>query len=50
MDILNLLIPLSMLLVFLIGGVFRWALRRGQIEDLEGPAHRVPMDDDDHPR
>ncbi len=46
MDILYLLIPLSLLLVFLIGGIFWWALRNGQFEDLEGPAHRILMDDD----
>jgi len=50
MDILYLLIPLSLVLVFLIGGVFWWALRSGQFEDLEGPAHRILMDDDDHPQ
>lgn len=50
MDILYLLIPLSLVLVFLIGGVFWWALRSGQFDDLEGPAYRILMDDeDDHP-
>ena len=46
MDILYLLIPLSLLLVFLIGGIFWWALRNGQFEDMEGPAYRILMDDD----
>jgi cbb3-type cytochrome oxidase maturation protein len=50
MDILYLLVPLSLLLVFLIGGVFWWALKSGQLEDLEGPAHRILMDDEDRPR
>lgn len=50
MDILYLLIPLSMVLVFTIGGVFWWALRSGQFDDLEGPAHRILMDDDDSTR
>ena len=45
MDILYLLIPLSIVLVFLIGAVFWWSLRSGQFDDLEGPAHRV-LDDD----
>ena len=49
MDILYLLIPLSLLLVFLIGIVFWWALRSGQFEDLEGPAQRILMDDDHDP-
>ena len=50
MDILYLLIPLSLVLVFVIGGIFWWALRSGQLEDMEGPAHRILMDDDDNPR
>ncbi|HEX7952515.1 MAG TPA: cbb3-type cytochrome oxidase assembly protein CcoS [Burkholderiales bacterium] len=46
MDILYLLIPLSIVLVFLIGWIFRWSLDNGQFDDLEGPAHRVLQDDD----
>ena len=46
MEILYLRIPLSVVLVFLIGAVFRWALKSGQFEDLEGPAHRILMDED----
>jgi cbb3-type cytochrome oxidase maturation protein len=46
MDILYLLIPLSVILVFLIAGVFWWSVRSGQFEDLEGPAYRILMDDD----
>jgi cbb3-type cytochrome oxidase maturation protein len=48
MDILYLLVPLSVVLVFAIGALFWWAVRSGQFEDLEGPAHRILMDDDDH--
>ena len=46
MEILYLLIPLSLVLVALIVWVFLWAIRSGQYDDLEGPAHRVLMDDD----
>ncbi|MBL8473617.1 MAG: cbb3-type cytochrome oxidase assembly protein CcoS [Rhodocyclaceae bacterium] len=46
MEILYLLIPLSVVLVFLIGVIFWWSLRSGQFDDLEGPAYRVVMDDD----
>ena len=46
MEILYLLIPLSVLLVLAIGAVFWWALQSGQFEDLEGPAHRILMDDE----
>ena len=46
MDILFLLIPLSVALVALIAAVFLWAVKSGQFEDMEGPAHRILMDDD----
>ena len=46
MDILYLLIPLSLVLVFVIAGLFWWSLKNGQYEDLEGPGYRVLMDDD----
>ncbi len=46
MDILYLLIPLSLVLVFVIAALFWWSLRSGQYEDLEGPGHRLLMDDD----
>ena len=46
MDILYLLVPLSVVLVFLISAVFWLALRAGQFDDLEGPALRVIADDD----
>ena len=46
MDIVYLLIPLSLVLVFLVGAVFMWALRHGQFDDLEGPAYRILMDED----
>jgi cbb3-type cytochrome oxidase maturation protein len=47
MEIVYLLVPLSLVLVFVIGAVFLWALRQGQFDDLEAPAHRILMDDDD---
>lgn len=46
MESLYLLIPISVLLVFLIGIIFWWSLKSGQMEDLEGPAYRILMDDD----
>jgi len=41
---LYLLIPVSILLVFVIAGLFWWSVRSGQFDDLEGPAHRILMD------
>ena len=46
MDILVLLIPLSVVLVLLIGAGFWWSVQSGQFDDLEGPAHRILADDD----
>jgi len=46
MEILYLLIPLSVVLVFLIGWVFWWSLGSVQFDDLEGPAQRILHDDD----
>lgn len=46
MDILFLLIPLSLVFVAVIAGFFLWAVKSGQFEDMEGPAHRILMDDD----
>ena len=49
MDILLLLLPLSIVLVFLIGAAFWWSVGSGQFDDLEGPALKVIADDDTPP-
>jgi len=46
MEVIYLLIPLSVILVGVIIWLFLWAIRSGQFDDLEGPAHRILMDDD----
>lgn len=46
MSSLYILIPLSLLLVFVIAIVFWWSLRNGQFEDLEGEGFRILTDDD----
>ena len=46
MESLYLLIPLSIVLVFVIAALFWWSVRSGQFDDLEGPAHRILMDGD----
>ncbi len=46
MDILYLLIPLSLVLVFFIAFFFWWSLRSNQYDDLDGPGYRILMDDD----
>ncbi|ASJ25147.1 cbb3-type cytochrome oxidase assembly protein CcoS [Laribacter hongkongensis] len=46
MESLYLLIPMSIVLAFGFGALFWWATRSGQFDDLEGPGHRILMDDD----
>jgi len=46
MDALMLLVPLSLLLGAVALGLFLWALRSGQFEDLDGAARRILFDDD----
>ena len=46
MEILYLLIPLSLRLLGGIVWMFLWAVRSGQFDDMEGPAHQILMDDD----
>ena len=46
MESVFILIPISIILVFVIGGFFWWSSKNGQFDDLEGPAHRILMDDD----
>jgi len=40
-DSLFFLIPVSIVLVILVTLVFLWAVRSGQFDDLEGPAHSI---------
>lgn len=47
MRILYLLIPMALGVVGVALWAFLWAVRAGQFDDLEGPAHRILMDDDD---
>ena len=46
MDIIYLLLPLSLVLVVVIVWAILWAVKSRQFDDLEGPAHRILMDDD----
>lgn len=41
MDILYLLIPISILLVFAIIGLFWWALQAGQFDNIEREGDRI---------
>jgi cbb3-type cytochrome oxidase maturation protein len=47
MDILYLLIGLALLLMGVAVALFVWTVRNRQYEDLDGPAYRILLDDDD---
>ena len=47
MDVLFLLVPLSVLLVFALLGVFAWALQADQFDDLQHEGQRILDDDAD---
>ena len=49
MEAVYLLIPLALVLLALIVWALLWAVRSGQFDDLEGPAHRILMDEDEPP-
>jgi cbb3-type cytochrome oxidase maturation protein len=45
MDIIYYLIPLSLILGFLGLLAFIWAIKHGQFEDTETPAHKILTED-----
>ena len=48
MDIIYVLVPLSILLLTVAVAIFFWAVKGGQYDDLESPAHKILFDDDEH--
>lgn len=47
MEILYLLIPIAVLMAAIAIVAFIISVRSGQYDDMEGPGHRILMDDDD---
>lgn len=47
MDIIYVLVPLSLLLLAIAIGIFFWAVKSGQFDDMDSPAHKILFDDDD---
>ena len=47
MDLLWAMVPLSFVLLSIAVWVFFWAVRHGQFDDMDSPAHRILFDDDD---
>ena len=49
MEIIYYLVPMAILLVAgIVLGLF-WAVKSGQFDDLEGPAHQILMDEEVYP-
>jgi cbb3-type cytochrome oxidase maturation protein len=48
--VIYVVLPLSLLLATVAVGVFIWATRRGQFDDLETPAVRMLFDDEPAPK
>lgn len=46
MQIVMILVPVMLILVALGILLFSWAVKNGQYDDLDGPAHRILYDDD----
>ncbi|MEE4290706.1 MAG: cbb3-type cytochrome oxidase assembly protein CcoS [Cycloclasticus sp.] len=46
MGSLYFLIPVSVILVGLIAAIFLWAVRSGQFDDLDGPAHSILFEEE----
>lgn len=46
MEVLFVLIPISIILIAVAIGIFGWAVKSGQYDDMEGPAHSILYDDD----
>ena len=49
MEILPLLIGISIVAIVAIAGIFLWAVRSGQFDDLDTPAVRILTDEDESP-
>lgn len=47
MQALYWLIPIALGVMIVMGVAFIYTVKSGQYDDLEGPAHRILMDDDD---
>jgi cbb3-type cytochrome oxidase maturation protein len=46
-DIVFVLVPVGVAFAAAVVGVLIWAVRSGQFDDLEGPAHRILLDEEE---
>ena len=45
MEVIYFLVPISLLFLGVAVMFFIWAIKNDQFEDIDGPAHRILMDD-----
>ena len=50
MNIIYLLLPLALIIAGGIIWIFMWAIKSNQFEDMEGPAHKILMDENQPPK
>lgn len=50
MELLYAIVPFSTFLLTVAILVFFWAVRSGQFDDMDSPAHRILFDDDEEPK
>ncbi len=46
MNIIYLLLPVALIIVGIIIWLFMWSIKSDQFDDLEGPAYKILMDED----
>lgn len=49
MEVIYYLVPVALVILVIAVGIFFWAVKSGQYDDMEGPAHRILMDDEELP-
>jgi cbb3-type cytochrome oxidase maturation protein len=49
MEIIYITIPVTLFFIAIALGIFFWASRNGQFDDIESPAHRILFDEEDTP-
>lgn len=47
MSVIYVLLPVAMVIAAIFVGLFVWSVRSGQMDDLDTPARRVALDDDE---
>lgn len=50
MEIIFITVPVTLVFIAVGVGIFFWASKGGQFDDLDGPAHRILFDDDEAPK